>query len=183
MMQFHPTFLRSVLALGVLHAVVLTPVQAQTTGSLVVSANVVSSCVISATPLAFGNYDPLSTTDKDGSGTVVVTCGVGAIPTVSLNAGVNPAGTTTRQMKDSAAGSTAMLAYDIYMPASNLASAACAYTTKWGDGTNFGSAQLLTAATDLQPRTYNVCGRIPKGQTVPASTSPFQDTVTATLSF
>ena len=60
------------------------------TSSFTVSATVVSSCTISATTLAFGNYDPIvanATTALDVNGSVTITCTKGAATTIGLDPG------------------------------------------------------------------------------------------------
>lgn len=53
---------------------------------------------VSATNLAFGNYDPSSGTALDGSSTVNVSCTNGTAYTVSLNVGTGGGSFTTRTM-------------------------------------------------------------------------------------
>jgi spore coat protein U-like protein len=149
-----------------------------------VTANVAENCSIAANPVAFGAYDPVGTnasTPRDASGSVVVTCTKGALGVVvSLNDGLNVT-LGVRQMLGT--DNSELLAYDLYQPIDATPSAACAYTTLWGDGT-----PNATFSPDGQnwgagvPRTYNVCGRIPAGQNV-ATDSAYTDTVVATVTF
>ena len=44
------------------------------TATVAINATVAPTCSISATSLEFNNYDPTSTTDKTGTGTVTLTC-------------------------------------------------------------------------------------------------------------
>ena len=44
------------------------------TATVTIHATVAPTCSISATSLEFNNYDPTSTTDKTGTGTVTLTC-------------------------------------------------------------------------------------------------------------
>ena len=54
------------------------------TANLNLSATVINNCTISTTPVAFGNYDPLSASPNDNSGTVVITCTKNAATTITL---------------------------------------------------------------------------------------------------
>ena len=152
---------------------------AQTSGNINVTATVAASCTIAVNPITFGTYDPMSATAAQGSGTVALTCTQGSVPVVALSGGSNLVG-SQRKMKDTAVGGTALLNYAIYQPTSNAASASCAYTTVWGNGT-VGTAFTATAAPDLSARTYNVCGQISAGQNVPVGS--YADVVAAAVSF
>src|SRR5574337_2012674 len=59
------------------------------TTTFLVSANVIKSCNVSATALAFGTYDPLSATNTTGTSTVSVQCTKTTVATIALNGGVN----------------------------------------------------------------------------------------------
>src|SRR5881396_3130987 len=63
-----------ILTLGIV--LVSAPAFAATTADVAISATVVSSCSITALPVAFGNYDALSATPNDATGSVDVTCSV-----------------------------------------------------------------------------------------------------------
>src|ERR1019366_4623482 len=60
------------------------------TANLSLSATVINNCTISTTPVAFGNYDPLSGSVTQATGTVVVTCTKSAPgTTITLGNGLN----------------------------------------------------------------------------------------------
>ncbi|MES2945255.1 MAG: spore coat U domain-containing protein [Pseudomonadota bacterium] len=149
---------------------------AQTTGNIVVSANVIAACNISVANLAFGNYDSLAGAPLQASTTVSAACSQGSIPVISLGAGGNASG-AQRRMNQGAS----FLSYDLYKPATNLPAAACAYTTSWGDGGATGTALTATAAPSLVSRSYSVCGQIPVGQN--AVVGAYTDTVVANIAF
>ncbi|MFM6255704.1 MAG: spore coat protein U domain-containing protein, partial [Dolichospermum sp.] len=70
------------------------------TANLTVSSNVVNKCNISASPIDFGDYDPIvansgPSEDLDGTGTVTVTCTSGAPVTITLGQGNNPGSGST----------------------------------------------------------------------------------------
>lgn len=142
---------------------------ATATDTFDVTATIVASCTISAGNLAFGNYDPLSATNTDGTSTVTVTCSNGAAYNVLLDGGIS-GNVAARTMDDDATG-TQTLNYQLYSNAGR--------TTVWGEtigtdtvtGTGSGSAQNLT-----------VYGRIPNGQTTPPI-GAYTDTITATVDF
>lgn len=149
---------------------------AQTTGNVVVSANVIAACNITVANLAFGNYDSLAASPLQGSASVSVACSQGSVPVIALGGGGNLSG-AQRRMNQGAA----FLNYDLFKPATNAASAACAYTDSWGDGGAYGTAFTTTAAPSLASRAYNICGQIPAGQN--AAVGAYSDTVVATITF
>ena len=82
------------------------------TATLTVTAHVIRNCMVSATPIAFGNYDPLvthRTQPLDASGYVIVACTKGVAPTVELDVGANSQGVSRRM---SSGGD--FLSYEIY---------------------------------------------------------------------
>lgn len=130
-----------------------------------VSATVVASCQVTATALAFPNYDAVAGAAVDGQSALTVTCTQAAPYTVALDAGANSAVAT--------AGARAMvnganhLDYNLYSDAGR--------TTPWG-----GATTVAGTGTGLA-QTVNVYGRIPASQNVPALT--YGDTVTVAVSF
>ncbi len=154
---------------------------ASTPANIAVSANVSTTCTITATPLAFGDYDPIgvnATTDKTGTGTVSVACAKGASTlTIGMSYGAHVSGTTQRQMLGPLA--TDLLSYNLFQPASNLPGAACPGTIPWT--TTSPGLLVLSAAPSNAVRVYNVCGTIPQGQDT--AVGAYTDTVIATLNF
>lgn len=146
--------------------------------TFLVTATVLGTCTITATPLAFVDYNV--TTDLDAQSTIVLACvlGTGNPITVGLDAGQHSPDSTTRRMAGTTA-TTNYLTYQLYKPASSAPLAACAYTNLWGNA----GAGLFTAAPILGLlSTFNVCGRIPAGQTGLLDNA-YTDTVTATVNF
>jgi spore coat protein U-like protein len=137
------------------------------------SVTVINNCTIATTPVAFGNYDPLSASPNQAHGTVVIACTRNSAPAITLGTGLHF--TTNRQMSDG----TNFMNYEIYQPLTNAVGAACAYTARWG--TLVGETFTPTAPLDKNARSYNVCGQIPAGQDVAAAA--FADTVVATVNF
>lgn len=145
------------------------------TGSFQVTASVAKSCQVAATTnIAFGAYDPLSTTDKDASGSVTVKCSQGVTNiVVTLDQGANPAvgSTAAAPMRQMASGAD-RLAYQIYSDATR--------SSVWGNtaATGVSIAGPTAAATPDVLTTY---GRINAG--VDAAVGSYTDTVGVTATF
>lgn len=158
------------LALGLV--VLAAPASAATTADVAISATVVSSCSITALPVAFGNYDALSATADDATGSVAVSCSVGSNPVIWLGQGLNAdtgssAVAPIRQMTDG----TDFLGYQLFQDASR--------TTVWGADNS--SAPAAAEAVDLDPVTSTIYGRIPINQL--STVGAYSDTVVATVNF
>jgi spore coat protein U-like protein len=139
---------------------------ATTTATFAVTANVVATCVVSATPMAFGSYT--SITPLDSTSTITVACSDLTTYNVGLNAGTSAGATvTTRKMTGAGA---AVLGYNLYSDS--------ARSVNWGDtvgtdtvsGVGTGAPQLLT-----------IYGQVPAAQG--PATGPYTDTITATVTF
>lgn len=142
---------------------------ATATTTFLVQATVNAACTVTANPLNFGTYNPLSVTDLDQTSTIAVTCTSTTPYNVGLSAGTGTGATvTTRAMTRSSGGN--QLPYALYRDASR--------TLNWGNtvgtdtlsGTGSGLAQNLT-----------VYGRIPAGANVP--TGSYQDTIDVTVTY
>lgn len=160
------------LALGVAGMIIVVlPVSSALAGtattSFLVTANVNSNCIIDATDLDFGDYDPVGGA-LDGQSQISVTCLKTAQWNVGLNAGTSTGATvTTRKMTGPGAF---VLDYGLFSDATR--------TTNWGNtvgtdtvsGTGSGATQIVT-----------VYGRIPASQNV--GVGGYVDTITATVTF
>jgi spore coat protein U-like protein len=134
-----------------------------------VTATVVGECAISATPLAFGAYDPVSlnaTSALDASASLSLACTRGVVATVGLDAGTHANGSVRRM-----AGGADLLIYNLFQNASR--------TIAWTD--SGAGALTLPAATSMAPRTIIVYGRIAPGQDVAAGA--YADSIIATVNF
>lgn len=141
---------------------------ATATTTFPVTANVVTACVVAASPLAFGNYDPTSGAALDGTTTLSVLCTVGTSFTVGLNAGSGTGATvTTRRMTQGAN----TLNYALYRDASR--------TNNWGNTPGTDTPAATTAPVLATP--FTVYGRIPASQNVAAG--GYTDTVTVTVNY
>ena len=117
---------------------------------LEVRATVIANCAISTTPVDFGNYDPLSLTADDGTGTITVACTRG-IPNLLLEIDNGVSG--VRQMTFGAE----VLPYQLYRDSGR--------TAVWGTGAAGVDPNTLGPGT-VNPagKTVTVYGRIPAGQ-------------------
>ncbi len=154
------------------------------TSNFQVTATILSNCLITATNLAFGNYDPTLAANTTASSTLSVVCTKGnATAVVGIGPGLHSV-LTQRNMQDASADP---LAYNLYQPPTNVPGATCVYTgtpAQWGDGTaaTAGTTMALGAAPSVSARVYNVCGSIAAGQNEPAGA--YTDaTVVATVTF
>lgn len=145
------------------------PVFAQTAQTTMnVSATVVEACIITATNLAFGNYDPTALGTTDATSSINVICTPGTSFTVGLNAGTTSGATvTSRQM---ASGSD-RLGYGLYQDT--------ARSVNWGNTPGTDTPAAATAG--LTPSVLTVYGRVPAQQS--AAVGSYSDTVTITVSY
>lgn len=137
------------------------------TQNLAVSATVQANCSISTAPVAFGTYDPMTTTAVTATGGVTVYCTKAATVTVTLGGGSYASG-AIRNMKTGTTGADS-LAYELY---SNNT-----YTTIW----NMTNTQGYTSGSKNTAQTWPVYGRINALQDV--TSGSYSDTVVATVNF
>jgi spore coat protein U-like protein len=152
------------------------PAQAGTAAAnLGVSATVGSSCIITATPVAFGLYNPAAGSPADSSGGIAVTCTTGTTYSVSLDAGASPSAAGSIAGRRMTAGAAKFLAYQLYLDGT--------YATVWGDGTGGSSVNPASGSSTGTgaAQTHTVFGRIGAGSFVPAGT--YVDTVVATVTY
>ena len=137
-------------------------IAATATTTLPVTATVLATCIVVATPLIFGNY---SGAQLDAQAALTVTCTLGTAYNVRLDAGAGT-GATIATRKLSFGANT--LDYTLSRDA--------ARTQNWGitDGTDTGDG---TGA--LVPAILNVYGRIPAGQF--SAPGAYLDTVGVTV--
>lgn len=137
---------------------------ATTSTTLAVSATVLSTCIVAAVPLVFGNY---TGAELDSTATITVTCTNGTVYDVGLDeGGASGATVTTRKMQYL----TNTLSYSLYRDASR--------TENWGEtiGTD-----VVHATAGLAPTVHTVYGRIPASQYVTAGA--YIDTVNVTVTY
>ena len=135
------------------------------------------SCSVSATPVAFGTYNPMSSSPQDSDGSILLSCGglVGGLVTyvVTLSKGLNSTTFSPRRM----ASGANLLNYDFYTSS--------AYSSIWGDGTG-GSQKtsgtlsiLVVGGTTKQLVVY---GRIPGSQSA-VKVGSYSDSVVVTVTY
>lgn len=150
-----------------------------TPATITVSATVTGNCSISATPMAFGNYDPLITnasTDLTAVSAVSVTCAKGvSTATVGMDYGLYVIGSTQRQMKGP--GASDFLSYNLFQSTLPGSSNSCPGSVAW----NNTAPLLIPTAPSKATRSYNVCGTVPQAQDV--SVGVYSDTVTVSINF
>jgi len=152
----------SVLSLGLAS---MPAAAATTTTTFGVSATVQATCLVSATPLAFGTYTGIS---ANSTSTVSVTCTNTTPYNVSLSAGLATGATvTTRKMTGPA---SALLTYAMFTDAARTLNWGGTIGTDTVPGTGNGAAQAIT-----------VYGQVPAGQYV--APGAYADTITATVTY
>lgn len=134
-----------------------------------VSATVLSTCsTVTATTLAFGNYDPLSGSDKDSTSTINVTCSNGTPFSIKLNGGANGS-ISDRKLKEDAGSD--LLSYGLYTDSGR--------TTVWGDG---NSGQVVASTGTGAAVAQTVYGRVSGGQNT-KNAGAYSDTITVTVDY
>ena len=153
------------IAAGCLAMAASTQVAAATaTASFAVTATVQASCVITATPLAFGTY---SGTQVDATSTMSVTCTNTTPYNIGLGAGAGSGATVAARKMTSGA---VLLNYSLSRDAGRSLNWGNTVATDTLAGTGTGVAQTLT-----------VYGRIAAGQFV--TPGSYTDTIIATVTY
>ncbi len=142
---------------------------ATTSGTLTVSATVASACLISNGTLAFGVYDPSSSTALNGSTTVTLTCTLGTAYQIGMAAGAGSGATVSLRKLTSGANT---LGYRIYRDSGR--------TLNWGNTPGTDTLDATSSAVTLA-NTITVYGQIPTGEAVPTGT--YADTVAITVTY
>ena len=155
-------------AVALVATLVCADVQAvTTTTTFTVTATVLSSCLVAATPLVFGNYDPAAGVALDATNTVTATCTTGTAYDIGLDAGAGSGATVASRKTTSGAN---LLNYTLYQNPGR--------TTVWG---NTIATDTVTATATILPTVHTVYGRIFSGQNVTAGV--YGDTINVTLTY
>lgn len=136
------------------------------------SALVNNNCVISTLPVVFGVYDPTganAASNRSATGSVTVTCTLGASATVTLGQGAQAVGAVDAAPVRRMASGADRLGYFLYQDVGA--------TTVWGNTSGSG----VSATADGLPHVHTVYGVIPAGQNVPSGI--YGDVVVATVTF
>jgi spore coat protein U-like protein len=148
----------------------VAPMEAEattTTASVAVSASVLSSCGVTALPLAFGTYSPAQSTNTTAQTSVVVTCTNGTPYNVGLNAGGGTGASVTTRVMSSGSNT---LTYSLYQDSG--------YSTVWGNtiGTN-----TVTGTGSGLSQTITVYGSVTALQAAPAGS--YTDSITVSMTY
>jgi spore coat protein U-like protein len=144
---------------------------ATTTTSMTVSANVLGTCVVSTTGIAFGTYDPVQATALTSSTTISTTCTSGLNYNIALDAGLGSgASTSNPRIMTSNTNPADTLAYGLFRDSG--------YTQNWGN--TVGTDTVALAGTGAA-QTTTVYGQIAPG--LVTNTGQYLDTVTVTVSY
>ena len=136
------------------------------------------NCLVSANPVSFGTYDPLSATPRDSSGRVRVSCTnppPGSTTSVAYRVRLGTGGAASFAPRQLAAGPN-RLNYNLFSNSGR--------TNVWGDGTS--GTTTVTGNFNLQVnrtrnRNHSVYGRIPALQDPAAG--GYTDNIIVTLEF
>jgi spore coat protein U-like protein len=157
-----------VAGLGAAFALAGLPLTAHAATSITtfsVTAQVTTTCGITASNLNFGIYTGVQV---DATTTLSATCSDTTPYNVGLNAGTTTGATvTTRKM---AGPATDLLGYQLFSDTGR--------TTNWGN--TVGTDTVASTGTGLA-QTLTVYGRIPAGQFI--QSGAYDDTITVTLTF
>jgi len=126
------------------------------------------TCTVSATPVAFGTFNPFGSAVTT-TGTIRVACTKGSSTgtyTIALSTG-NSGNYAQRQTSTTAP----YLNYNLYT-ASN-------YSSIWGDGT--GGSVTVTGTNTRTTKNYTVYGKLPTPQGV--TPNPYSDSITVTVTY
>jgi spore coat protein U-like protein len=132
-----------------------------------VTATVLSTCSVSATDLAFGNYNPISGANLDGATSISVTCTNGTGYNVGISAGGGTGATVASRKMTNGANT---LNYTLYRDAGRTNVWGVTIATDTLIGTGSGAAQPI-----------DVYGRVPGSQAAPSG--GYTDTVTITVTY
>ena len=162
-------------AAAVLASIALLPGYAlaatSTPASMLVSTTVLTSCSVTALPMAFGNYSQATATDTAQTTTVAAICSAGLPYHVRIDKGTNGAAVTTRQMKGGT--TSALINYGLYRDA--------AHTLNWGVTDSTDTVDVSAGSNTGLLNTITVYGLIPHGQT--SAADAYTDTVNVTVSY
>jgi spore coat protein U-like protein len=142
------------------------------TTSFLVSAVVVSDCLVLATPLVFGSFLPSAGSNLDANASLTVTCAMGSAYNVGLDVGTGSGATINTRRMTRTVGGSQTLDYSIYMDSIR--------STVWGN--TIGVNTVASTGTGL-PQLLTMYGRVPGVQSSPAPIAIYNDTVTVTVTY
>ncbi|MFM5885437.1 MAG: spore coat U domain-containing protein [Novosphingobium sp.] len=151
-------------------ALAATPaLAASASNQMPVSVNVINSCTVVASPMAFGTLTSVGGVNVDTTANVDLVCTIGAAYDVAMDVGTHAVG-TQRNLQNTA-DATKRIPYGVFRDAGR--------TLNWGN-TSPADTVVGSSATGLV--TLTAYGRIPSSaSSVPAGS--YTDTVTVTVNF
>src|SRR5580698_6919915 len=144
-------------------------VAATTSGTLSVTANIASVCLISNGTLAFGTYDPTSAAVLNGATTLTLTCTLGTPYNIGMGVGGGTGATTSLRVLTSGVNT---LGYKLFRDS--------ARTLNWGNTIGTDTLAGTTSSSSLL-NTINVYGQIPASEA--AGSGTYTDSVTVTVTY
>lgn len=130
-----------------------------------------SSCVLTASSVAFGAYTPTATaTALNANGTINATCSNGVVYSLALDGGKG--GIATRKMAGAKAGNADLLAYNIYTTS--------AKTNIFGDGTT-GNGSKITVTGNGASQATTIYGSLLTNQYI--TPDDYMDSLTVTMTY
>jgi len=133
------------------------------------------TCKLDTAGVAFGTYDPLTNSNRDGIGTITVTCSGHSGESISYS--LTTDAVVQYGSYRSMVNGNHSVSYILYLNS--------AHTEVWGDG-SAGSATIndayLLPNSGQTSRSYSVYGRIPSGQTK-VTEGTYTGAVTITLNY
>lgn len=131
-------------------------------------------CTVLANPVAFGSYNPVSSTPLDSTGQVTVTCTAIASFSVSYTIAISPGASGSAGAR-AMTGTAGSLPYNLYTNSGR--------TTVWGDGSGGTSTVSDGYSVGLLQvtRNYAVYARIPARASAPAGA--YSDTLTISVNY
>ncbi len=155
-------------AAGLAFAMPQTAIAGTTSATLAVTASVLESCTVAATPMLFGNVAPGSA-NIDTSSQLTLICTPNADYDILLNSGGNA---SAGQRRLANTGASAFIPYDLFMDSNRM--------QPWGN--TVGTNTKAGAADATGNATYPVYGRIPSSAGA-VTAGAYTDTVTVTVNF
>ena len=152
------------------------------TSNVAVTATVAQNCSITANPLAFGPYDPVTAnaaTAATTTATLDVNCTKGSTAiTVQLDVGQHAAGNQKQML---GAVNLDNLQYNIFQPTTGVSGNTSCSATEWGPPSAALTVTPAVAWSATAVNSFTMCGSIPAAQNVSADS--YSDTVVATITF
>lgn len=127
-----------------------------------------ANCTVTATPLAFGKYDPLSAAPRNRNARITLTCNGQGTFIVALSTGES--GSYDPRYMTGGAGSD-QLNYNLYT--------SVAHTSIFGDGTN--GTRAVSQRFKNNTKRVTVYGQIPAMENIAAGN--YSDTITVSVTF